>query len=235
MQIGDVTIRTRGQVGFDQPLRLVAEIPVQDRWVAQQPYLAGLRGQTLKVPIRGTFQRPSLDARVLQSLTAAIVARGGRGLSAAGIAATTAGPVAEEIAADVRHRRHDAWRHVVEAGRVRRRRTTAGGTWGRHGHVLRRWVSISIPVRPPPENDPTGNGHRGGVVTMRAARARQDDVANIQSIRGPSRRPSESVERPFLGLAQSCALADRRRSAARSSSAGSAHQFQVRVRRIHHS
>jgi translocation and assembly module TamB len=68
MQIGDVTIRTRGWVGFDQRLGLVAEVPVLDRWVANQPYLAGLRGQTLSIPVHGTLQQPTLDQRALQSL-----------------------------------------------------------------------------------------------------------------------------------------------------------------------
>jgi hypothetical protein len=69
MQIGEVTIRTRGSVGFDQRLNLIAEVPVQDRWIAKQPYLVGLRGQTLSIPVHGTFDRPALDRRALQSLS----------------------------------------------------------------------------------------------------------------------------------------------------------------------
>ncbi len=69
MQIGDVTVRTRGSVGFDQQLSLVAEIPIRDDWVADEPWLVGLRGQTLEIPIRGTVQQPQLDRRVLQNLT----------------------------------------------------------------------------------------------------------------------------------------------------------------------
>jgi hypothetical protein len=68
MQIGDVTIRTRGWVGFDQRLGLVADVPVLDRWVANKPYLAGLRGQTLSIPVHGTLQQPALDQRALESL-----------------------------------------------------------------------------------------------------------------------------------------------------------------------
>jgi hypothetical protein len=68
MQVGDVTIRTRGSVGFNERLALVAEVPVLDNWVASRPYLAGLRGQTIKVPIRGTLQQPTIDQRALQQL-----------------------------------------------------------------------------------------------------------------------------------------------------------------------
>ncbi len=69
MNVGEVTIQTRGWVGLNQELGLVAEVPVLDRWVAQQPYLAGMRGQTVKIPIRGTLQQPVLDQRALQALT----------------------------------------------------------------------------------------------------------------------------------------------------------------------
>jgi hypothetical protein len=69
MQIGDVSIRTRGWVGMNQQLSMVAEVPIQDDWVAQRRWLAGLRGQKLQIPVSGSLQRPHLDRRVLQNLS----------------------------------------------------------------------------------------------------------------------------------------------------------------------
>jgi hypothetical protein len=69
MQVGEVNIRTRGWVGFNQQLSMVAEVPIQDDWVAQRRWLAGLRGQKLQIPISGSLQRPYLDRRVLQNLS----------------------------------------------------------------------------------------------------------------------------------------------------------------------
>jgi hypothetical protein len=69
MQVGEVTVRTSGWVAFNQRMDLMAEVPVLDRWVANQPYLAGLRGQTLKIAVRGTLQQPVLDQRALQDIT----------------------------------------------------------------------------------------------------------------------------------------------------------------------
>ena len=97
MQIGDVTIRTRGSVGFNQQLGLTAEVPILDRWVAQQPYLAGLRGQTLKIPMRGTLQRPVLDQRAAANADSADAPWGGRRFSAAGTAATTPRSTPQEV------------------------------------------------------------------------------------------------------------------------------------------
>jgi hypothetical protein len=80
MLVGDITIRTRGWVGFNQQLGLVAEVPMQDRWVASQPYLAGLRGQTIKIPIRGTLQQPNVDQRALQQIAGQTVRGAAEGL-----------------------------------------------------------------------------------------------------------------------------------------------------------
>ena len=69
MTIDEVTLRTGGSVGFDQSLNLVAEIPVRDEWVANDRYLSALRGQVLRLPIRGTLKEPQVDARALTQLT----------------------------------------------------------------------------------------------------------------------------------------------------------------------
>jgi hypothetical protein len=67
-QVGDVTMRSSGSVGFDETISLTLQVPVQDAWIANEPLLAGFRGQTLQVPISGTLTRPQMDERAIASL-----------------------------------------------------------------------------------------------------------------------------------------------------------------------
>jgi hypothetical protein len=56
-------------VGFDQSLDLVATIPMLDEWT-KSPYLAGMRGKSLTIPVQGTLAAPKIDADLaLQELT----------------------------------------------------------------------------------------------------------------------------------------------------------------------
>lgn len=80
VSVKDVTIRTRGSVGTDQTLSLVAEVPVRDEWVARSRYLASLRGQSLQVPIHGTLTSPKLDQRAIQQITQQAVTGAATGL-----------------------------------------------------------------------------------------------------------------------------------------------------------
>lgn len=65
MQVKDITIRTTGSVGIaDQSLEMTAEIPIMDAWIKKEA-LAGLKGQTIKIPVRGTVTKPQLDTRAL--------------------------------------------------------------------------------------------------------------------------------------------------------------------------
>ncbi len=80
MMIGETTVRTEGWVGLDQQISLVAEIPVQDDWVADRRWLEGLRGQSLRIPIQGTMQRPQLDRSILQQLGGQAVRGAAEGL-----------------------------------------------------------------------------------------------------------------------------------------------------------
>ncbi|MFO0790439.1 MAG: DUF748 domain-containing protein [Pirellulales bacterium] len=69
-QVGDVILRSQGSVGLaDESLALNIQIPIQDAWVAKEPLLAGLKGQSLQVPVTGTLKRPQLDQRAVTSLT----------------------------------------------------------------------------------------------------------------------------------------------------------------------
>ncbi|HAY80151.1 MAG TPA: hypothetical protein DCY79_10140, partial [Planctomycetaceae bacterium] len=65
---GEVRIRTTGSVGLDQSLDLVAEIPVLDAWADKSDWLAGLRGQSFRIPVRGTLTDPAVDSRALQQI-----------------------------------------------------------------------------------------------------------------------------------------------------------------------
>lgn len=75
-QVGDVTIRSQGSVGLDETVSLTIEIPIQDAWVAKEPLLAGLKGQSLKVPVGGTLTKPKMDQRAIANLTGQLLQNG---------------------------------------------------------------------------------------------------------------------------------------------------------------
>jgi translocation and assembly module TamB len=68
-QVGDVVMRSQGSVGLDETISLVLHIPIQDAWITSQPLLAGLKGQSLQVPISGTLTRPQMDQRAIASVS----------------------------------------------------------------------------------------------------------------------------------------------------------------------
>jgi hypothetical protein len=72
-QVGDVMLRSQGSVGLDETLALTLHVPIQDAWIAKEPLLAGLKGQTLQVPVSGTLTRPQLDQRAVASLSAQLL------------------------------------------------------------------------------------------------------------------------------------------------------------------
>jgi hypothetical protein len=47
---------------------MVAEVPIRDEWIARQPLLAELKGQSIKINIQGTLSNPKIDRRQLQDL-----------------------------------------------------------------------------------------------------------------------------------------------------------------------
>lgn len=71
--IDDVPIRSTGSVGFDQSLAIELAIPIQDRWIDGEDVLRGLAGQTLKIPIQGTFQNPRVDQRAFADITRQLI------------------------------------------------------------------------------------------------------------------------------------------------------------------
>lgn len=80
MLLGDIPIKTQGWVSMDNQLSLVAEIPIQESWLRDERWLAGLKGQTLRIPVRGTVQRPQLDRSILQQLGQTAVRGAAQGL-----------------------------------------------------------------------------------------------------------------------------------------------------------
>jgi translocation and assembly module TamB len=80
LAVKDITIVTSGAVGFDQSLRMMAEIPIADEWIEGKPYLSGLRGQKLRIPIGGTVTKPVLDHRAIQGLSSELARGAARGL-----------------------------------------------------------------------------------------------------------------------------------------------------------
>jgi hypothetical protein len=71
--IDDVPIRSTGSVGFDQTLALELAIPIQERWIDGEDALRGLSGQTLSIPIQGTFQNPRVDQRAFTNITKQLI------------------------------------------------------------------------------------------------------------------------------------------------------------------
>jgi hypothetical protein len=72
-QVGDVIMRSQGSVGLDETIALTIQIPVQDAWITKEPLLAGLKGQSLQVPVGGTLKRPQLDQRAIANLSGQLI------------------------------------------------------------------------------------------------------------------------------------------------------------------
>jgi translocation and assembly module TamB len=79
MQVGDVTITTRGWVGVDETLGLVAEIPIKPEWAQKNPALAGMREQVIRIPITGTLSKPKLDKRAIDQIAGSLIQGAVRG------------------------------------------------------------------------------------------------------------------------------------------------------------
>lgn len=69
----DLTIQTRGSVGLDQSLNMVAQIPIADDWIAGKDFLSSLRGKFISIPIGGTVSNPILDKSAIQNLSRELV------------------------------------------------------------------------------------------------------------------------------------------------------------------
>ena len=67
--VKNVAVKTSGSVGLDETLQLIAEIPVRNEWLGSNKVFAGLKGQSIQIPINGTLTSPQLDPRVFSNLT----------------------------------------------------------------------------------------------------------------------------------------------------------------------
>jgi hypothetical protein len=79
LDIQGVQIKTRGAIGTDSAVNLVAEIPIQESWILKQPALAGLRGQSLQVPIGGSLSQPRLDGQALAQISRQLLQKAAAG------------------------------------------------------------------------------------------------------------------------------------------------------------
>jgi len=75
----ELIIRTSGSVGFDQTVNMVAKIPIAEEWLEGNRYLAGLRGQSISIPVSGTVDRPVIDQRAVKQLSADLVRNAAQG------------------------------------------------------------------------------------------------------------------------------------------------------------
>lgn len=73
----NVTIRTYGSVGLDGTLALMAEMPVPEKWIGNNPLGDSLRDRIIRLPIGGTLQQPRLDQQALQRVSAEILRNAG--------------------------------------------------------------------------------------------------------------------------------------------------------------
>ncbi|MEM7313633.1 MAG: hypothetical protein AAF497_10830, partial [Planctomycetota bacterium] len=73
LRAGKVPIRTQGWVGVDQTVGMMAEIPVQNDWIEGRKLLEGLRGQTIQIPVHGTFAKPQLERGAIAKLSQQLI------------------------------------------------------------------------------------------------------------------------------------------------------------------
>lgn len=66
MQIGQVELASSGSVGLDDSLDLLLVVRLPDKWFENRPVLAAMRRDGLRLPVRGTLQRPQVDANALR-------------------------------------------------------------------------------------------------------------------------------------------------------------------------
>ena len=78
LQLPNLTIRTKGSVGLDQTLSMVAEMPVPPAWTRDPRIAAAVSGEIISLPINGTLARPQIDRRKLAEYTQKFTQRAAR-------------------------------------------------------------------------------------------------------------------------------------------------------------
>jgi hypothetical protein len=69
-KVRELVIRTRGSVGVDQTLDLIAEISFSDQLLSRAKFLSNYRDHPLVLPIHGTLRKPKVDPQVVGRLAA---------------------------------------------------------------------------------------------------------------------------------------------------------------------
>jgi hypothetical protein len=89
MDMGDLTVRSRGSVGDDGSLAMVVEVALRAEIAGQTPVIARLLRTPLAIPLKGTVDRPQFDAgsidvvlgRIVENTAQAVIGEGlSRGL-----------------------------------------------------------------------------------------------------------------------------------------------------------
>jgi hypothetical protein len=78
--IDDVPVRSYGSVGFDETLALVIEVPVQQKWLGNRRGLEQLAGQTIQIPVKGTFSKPKVDEQAVAQLSGQLLQNAAQGV-----------------------------------------------------------------------------------------------------------------------------------------------------------
>ncbi|MEM8864379.1 MAG: hypothetical protein AAGF31_02400 [Planctomycetota bacterium] len=77
--VDGVPVSSAGSVGFDETLQFTLTVPIQDRWIAGEQRLVGLRGQALQLPVTGTLSDPKIDRNQLRQFSQQLIQSGIRG------------------------------------------------------------------------------------------------------------------------------------------------------------
>ena len=69
----DVSIATKGSIGFDQTMDVEAEIPIQEKWLGREAWMAALKGQSVSIPIAGQLSQPKLNSKSFGDMTSRLL------------------------------------------------------------------------------------------------------------------------------------------------------------------
>jgi hypothetical protein len=72
-QVDDLVLRSSGSVGLDETLDLVIQVPIPESWLGGDRLLAGLKGQTIEIPVGGTLKRPRMDQTAIAGLSRQLI------------------------------------------------------------------------------------------------------------------------------------------------------------------
>jgi hypothetical protein len=77
---GTTPITTRGSVGFDESLSMVAEVPIRAKLLGIDLSLGTLEGASVQIPIEGTLANPKLDRHILDQLAGKLLQNATKGV-----------------------------------------------------------------------------------------------------------------------------------------------------------